>query len=151
MQLLPDGTRNVVEYGAGNGVLTHALLNSLGADAKLHAVEIVDQYAHELRQIADPRLAVLHENVRDVAARLRTLAPDGVDAIISGIPFSFLPPEARDEIVALTRDGLRPGGRFIVYQNSPAMLGPLQRCFTQVRLRFEPRNIRPYFIMVATR
>jgi phospholipid N-methyltransferase len=148
---LPQRAATIVEYGAGNGILTSALLESLDEHSKLVAIEIVDEYVKLLRERAEARLHVQHDDVLAVSTRLREFAPGGVDAVVSGIPFSFLEPEQRDVLVANTKAGLKEGGRFLLYQNSPAMMRTLRRHFGNVRLHLEPRNIPPYFIMVATK
>jgi len=151
LRYLPSPGSALVEYGGGDGTLTEFLLEALPLEGRLWSVEVNSQFVGDLRGIQDPRLTVLHEDVRTRAAKLRELRPEGVDAVISGIPFSFLPSEDRDMVVQRTFEGLRPGGRFIVYQYSPAMRERMGRVFGNCKLSFEPRNIFPLFIMVATK
>lgn len=146
---LPAGPRLVVEYGPGSGVVTRELLRKLPMDGQLIAYEINRAFAAELRRGADRRLVVNEGDIVDASARLRELAPGGVDAVVSGIPFSFLSPYSRDLVVKNTHAALREGGRFVVYQNTAKMVKPLRRHFREVSSRFEPRNLFPYFIMVA--
>jgi len=146
---LPDEPAVVVEYGPGSGVVTRELLRHLPPVGKLIAVEINSVFAEQLRRWPDRRLDVEEGDIVTASARLREWAPRGVDAVISGIPFSFLSAAKREEVVRNTSAALRPGGRFIVYQNSAKMTGPLERHFGRVTCRFEPRNVFPYFIMVG--
>jgi phospholipid N-methyltransferase len=146
---LPAAPRVVVEYGPGSGVVTRELLTRLPHSARLIAFEINAEFAALLRLVSDQRLHINQEDIVEASGRLREWAPDGVDAVISGIPFSFLSKAARERVVLNTRDALKDGGRFIVYQNSRKMTRPLEACFTRVSCRFELRNIFPYFIMVA--
>ena len=149
---IPAAARAIVEYGPGGGAVTRQILRRLARDARLVAIELNTQFVTDLKglQAEDARLEIHHGDVQEMSSRLRDLVPHGADAVISGIPFSFLSHEQRQEIVRNTRSGLSDGGRFIVYQNSPKMCEYLKPYFSDVKCRFEPRNVFPYFIMVAT-
>lgn len=146
---LPSSTQVVVEYGPGSGVVTRELLRRLPKDGQLVAYEINAAFAQDLREWPDGRLEVHEGDIVAASARLKEEFAGGVDAVISGIPFSFLSPDKRDLVVKNTAAALRPGGRFIVYQNSSKMTKPLRKHFTKVSCRFEPRNVFPYWIMVG--
>ena len=148
---LPHSPDVVVEYGPGNGTLTEHILEKLPRNARLVGIEVNQDFVSHLKTFADPRLEVLHGDVLERSAVLKDFARGGVDAVVSGIPFTFLSPAEREKVLERTRDGLRAGGRFIVYQNSLRMKDSLRRVFGKVDSYFEPRNIFPYFIMVATR
>lgn len=147
---VPDESQCIVEYGPGTGAITRALLDKLGHGGKLIGVEVNETFAVQLQEdVGDSRLNVVHGDIREISQGLRTFAPRGVDAVISGIPFSFLSKETRERLLENTRQALRPGGVFVVYQHTPKMLEELERCFGRVERHFEVRNIPPYFIMVA--
>jgi phospholipid N-methyltransferase len=65
------------------------------------------------------------------------------DYVISGIPYSTMPAEVRDQILRTTHDVLHPDGAFLVYQFTRAVLPYLRDTFALVDQRFEPRNIMP--------
>ena len=65
------------------------------------------------------------------------------DCVISGIPFSTMPPGVGEAIVRSTREALRPGGCFQVYQFSREVMRFLRREFDEIREAFEPFNILP--------
>jgi phospholipid N-methyltransferase len=146
-----NGDKLVVEYGSGNGVLTRQILKALPQRAKLISIEVNGHFIPQLRDIEDDRLEVIHGDVLEVSQELRKRAPKGVDAVISGIPFTFITPSQRARVVQATHAALREGGRFIVYQNSKTVRPLLRSQFGRVDCFFEPRNIFPYFIMVAKR
>jgi len=148
---LPSPDKTVVEYGGGDGTLTEYLLEALPNESALWCLEVNASFAKDLQKIQDPRLKVFHEDVRKFVTRIRELEPNGVDAVISGIPFSFLAPAERDKVIQKTYEGLRPGGKFIVYQYSPRLRERMARVFGNCKLEFEPRNMFPLFIMVATK
>jgi len=147
-QLRPE-MRWVVEYGPGNGAVTRFLLKALLPSSHLIGIELNPEFIRSLQTVDDSRFQVVSGNVIEMSRRLQELVPEGVDAVVSGIPFSFLSPEVRETIVKNTRRALRPQGKFILYQNSPLMKALLSRYFTRVTTFLEPRNIPPYFILVG--
>lgn len=149
VQSIPTEARSVVEYGSGSGVLTEYILQSGSTDRKVVGIEIVEEFVEELACIQDERFILVHDDVLEASRGLRELFPEGVDAIVAGIPFSFLKPDQRELLVARTHAALRSGGTFVLYQNSPFMMKTLRRHFKTVALSVEFRNLPPYFIMVA--
>lgn len=140
----------VVEYGAGTGNVTRGILQHLGKNARVIGVELNPSFsAHLKKDIQDPRFTVSQGSVLAVLPSVRALLPQGASAVVSGIPFSLIPSDEREEIVAQTRKLLNENGRFIVYQNSRLMMPVLRRHFAKVECHLELRNIFPYFIMVA--
>ncbi len=138
------GYRTVVEYGAGDGVITKEIIKILPANGKIIAIEINSDLLIELHKISDSRLEVWHGNVLELSASL----PKS-DVIISGIPFSQISHEQEETIIRQTADALNEGGVFIAYQNSLILLKTLKKFFPKTKWLFEPRNIFPYFIIVA--
>lgn len=109
----------VVELGPGTGGTTRALLAAMPADSRLICIEIDPYFVDLVRQINDPRLIVHRgsaEHVADVVSEHGLPAPD---AIISGIPFSTMPPELGRLIAQRVHDALPEGGRFVAYQFRP--------------------------------
>ncbi len=136
--------RMVVEYGAGDGVITREILKNLPTSGKIIAIELNHDLLTELKKIRDPRLEVWQGNVLELSKSL----PKS-DIIISGIPFSLIDREKRLEIIRQTADALNEGGLFIAYQNSPILLKTLKKFFSETKVLFEPRNFLPYFILIG--
>jgi phospholipid N-methyltransferase len=145
----PPHTSIVAEYGPGTGVLTHEILKKLPPTGKLFGIELNTDFVEMLRNTEDQRFQLIAGDVAAVSSRLKELDPRGVDVAVSGIPFSFIPEKVGDTIIANTRAGLNPGGVFVVYQYSRFILKRLRKQFSRVDVSYEPRNIFPYFIMVA--
>ena len=63
------------------------------------------------------------------------------DYVLSGLPFSTLPPGVGDGIAEATSKVIRPGGAFLVYQFSPKVLRFHQAALRadQARLRMDQR------------
>lgn len=141
--------RYYVEYGPGDGVITKALLAALPPDGRVVAIERNERFLPELNAINDPRLTVIHGDVVGLSGLPGRYGLPRIDAVISGIPFSFLSSAQRKEVVANTYHALAKGGVFMLYQTSPLMAPYLRTRFPSVTMRLEVRNIPPYFLMNA--
>ena len=146
---LGNNVKYVIEYGAGDGIVTGEILQRIPSDGKVVAVELNKNFLPDLESINDSRLTVLYDDVVSVSAKLSQLGLPRIDAVVSGIPFSFFNSDNRERIVASTYRALCPGGHFIVYQYSTFLKSLLEKYFTKVQVRYAFKNIPPYFIMVA--
>jgi phospholipid N-methyltransferase len=139
-----DRARVLVEYGPGVGPLTTALLARMRPDARLVAFEMNPELAAFLREtVRDPRLHVVETSAEHAPQVLAQLGLPRADHVVSGIPFSTMPADVRRRVVRATRAILRPGGTFLVYQFSRAVLPDLRETFDAVERDFEPLNIPP--------
>jgi phospholipid N-methyltransferase len=115
-----DKTRVFVEYGPGVGTFCEAVLARLPADASYIAIDTNADFVRYLqRTITDPRFVAVRGSAADVEQIIRDHGQDAADYILSGLPFSTLPPGVGDAIAQATATVLRPGGAFLVYQFSP--------------------------------
>ena len=113
-------TKLFVEYGPGVGTFCRPILDKLAPDAKLIVIDTNPDFIRYLRHtITDPRFAAVHGSAADVAQIVADHGHDAADYVLSGLPFSTLPPGVGPAIAAATHDVLRPGGAFLVYQFSP--------------------------------
>ena len=140
---------SIVEYGAGDGVITREILKRIPARGSLIAIERNEHFAEELRAIGDARLTIVNDDVRIASKSLLRFGLTPLHLVISGIPFSFFKPEDRESIIRDTHRALNSNGVFVVYQYSLLMLSLLKKYFSKVEWHFEPRNIPPYFVMIA--
>jgi phospholipid N-methyltransferase len=108
--------RLVVELGPGTGGTTRALLAALPANARLLCIELDPQFAALLARETDPRLIVHHGSAEDLGGILATHGLGAPDVVISGIPFSIIPPATGTRIIESIQRALAPGGRFLAYQ-----------------------------------
>lgn len=139
-----DRARVIVEYGPGVGNFTAAILRRMPRRAQLIAIEMNPDFVQYLQsELTDPRLIVAHGSAGDVE---RILAENGhrrADYVISGIPFSTMSSELREDILRTTESVLSPGGAFLVYQFSSRVRNDLERIFGTVDSGFVPFNILP--------
>ena len=137
-------TRVVVEYGPGVGSFTREVLRRLPSDGLLVVLETNADFVDFLRRtIPDPRLHVVHGSAAEVVEALAERGAPQADCIISGIPFSTLPPGQPEAILQATREALAPEGVMLVYQFTSSVLPHLQRTFSSVQHSFEPLNVLP--------
>jgi phospholipid N-methyltransferase len=144
--------RLFVEYGPGVGTFTRAILDRLHPDAQLIAIDLnLDFVAWLEAHVRDPRLRVVHGSAADVRRFIKEAGRHQADYILSGIPFSTLPDGLGESICAETRNALRPGGAFLVYQYSRYVRRLLDPAFDMVNDELEWRNIPPCRIFEAMR
>ena len=146
-----SSTRLFVEYGPGVGTFTRPVLDRLAPDARMIAIDTSRRFIDHLAQaIRDPRLELVHGSAADVEAIVARVAPgQQADYVLSGLPFSTLPKEVGDAIVAATYRVLRPDGAFLVYQYSGLFLPLLQPHFAAVTKARIWNNIPPCLVAAA--
>ena len=109
--------RTVVELGPGTGGTTAAFLRAMTPTAQLLAVELDSDFHQRLNaSIFDPRFNLALGSAERLAEFLSACWLPPPDAIISGIPFSTMPPEVSSQVAATVARVLKPGGRFVAYQ-----------------------------------
>jgi phospholipid N-methyltransferase len=138
-----DETRVVVELGPGTGVVTRALLDALPRDGRLLALELEPDFAERLGDESDPRLVVHQGDARALEEVVHEHRLPRVDAIVSGIPFSTLGPEAGRQVLERAWRVLAPGGCFVAYQFRPHVDRFATPLFGPPEVEFEPRNVPP--------
>ncbi|EMI15330.1 Methyltransferase type 12 domain protein [Rhodopirellula maiorica SM1] len=114
-----DCVRNassVVELGPGAGGTTLALLAQMRPDGRLLAIEKTDAFREALDDIADPRFTPHIGDATDLITLLEQHQFGRPDVIVSGVPFSAIPPAVAKNLVQAIHQVLKPGGEFIAYQ-----------------------------------
>jgi phospholipid N-methyltransferase len=137
-------TRVFVEYGPGVGTFCEPILDRMAPDATLIAIDTNPDFVSYLRRrISDSRFVPVHATAADVRDVLAAHGHEAADYILSGLPFSTLPPGVGPRIAAETAAALRPGGAFLVYQFSPNVHAFIAPHFERIDHGFEPLNIPP--------
>lgn len=143
-------TKLFVEYGPGVGTFTRPVLDKLGPDAKLVTIDTNPDFTHYLKSsIDDPRLVAVNGSAADVEKILADNGLGSADYVLSGLPFSTLPPGVGDDIAEATAAVIRPGGAFLVYQFSPKVRDFIKPYFEPIKRGFEWINVPPAVLFWA--
>jgi phospholipid N-methyltransferase len=136
--------RVFLEYGPGVGTFTTEILRRMRSDAVLIALETNKDFVRFLRgRLRDDRLHVIQGSAADADSALAVLGLRAADYVISGIPYTTMPPELRETILRKTHTVLDQHGAFLVYQFTRAVLPHLRQVFGSVAEDFEPLNVMP--------
>lgn len=133
-----------VEYGPGVGTFCGPILDRLAPDAQLIAIDTNPDFIGYLRDgIRDSRFSAVHGSAADVEQIVRDHGAESADFILSGLPFSTLPPGVGETIAAATHRAIRPGGAFLVYQFNPRVKNFLTPHFDRIDQAMEWWNVPP--------
>ncbi len=147
-----ENTKLFVEYGPGVGTFTRPVLDKMGEDSTLIAIDTNPDFIKYLRKsIHDPRLVPVNGSAADVEAIVKEHGFESADYVLSGLPFSTLPPGVGDAIASATARVIRPGGAFLVYQFSPKVLDFLKPFFDRIDRGFEWINVPPATLFWANK
>ena len=147
-----DEVRLFVEYGPGVGTFTRTVLERLPADARLIAIDTNPDFIEYLKKdIDDDRLIAVAGSAADVEKIIAAHGFAHADYILSGLPFSTLPPGVGEAIGEATARAIRAGGAFLVYQFSPKVRDFIAPHFERIERGFEWVNVPPATLFWAWR
>ena len=106
----------VVELGPGTGGTTRALLQALGCNARVIAIDLDPAFVRIVSGIHDARLGVEQGSAAELGLLLGRHGLKQADVVVSGIPFSTMPESVGTEILRAVHDRLAPRGRLVAYQ-----------------------------------
>jgi phospholipid N-methyltransferase len=102
-----------------------------------------------LHEIHDLRLKIVEGKAQDITDYVKNNNLTSVDFAVASIPFSFITPLERTQIVRDIHAVLRQQGVFVIFNYSPLMYRTMKKIFGNASIGFEFRNIPPCSIMVA--
>jgi len=147
-----DEVKLFVEYGPGVGTFTRPILERLPEDARLIAIDTNADFIDFLTtSIDDERLVAVAGSAADVQDIIKANGFAHADYILSGLPFSTLPPGVGEAIGKATAKAIRPGGAFLVYQFSPKVREFIAPHFERIERGFEWVNVPPATLFWAWR
>lgn len=139
-----DHCKLFVEYGPGVGTFTEHVLERMTPDGTLITIDTNPDFTDYLNgKFRDSRLEAVTGSAASVRKIITERGFEEADFVLSGLPFSTLPPGVGDRIAEETADVLRPGGAFMIYQFSPKVREFIAPCFDRIDKGFEWRNIPP--------
>jgi phospholipid N-methyltransferase len=164
----PETSGAILELGPGVGVMTKPLLARMAPDASLYTIEI-DRAIHDqlTRHVRDPRLHAICGSAEHIGELLAEKGCNGkVDAIVSSLGMSLIPPAVRERIVESIIEALAPDGVYVQfgYIHTKYFVVSTQRGFVpfhyrsflegrfeEVRRRPVPLNFPPAWVFEARR
>ncbi|GAA1287631.1 methyltransferase domain-containing protein [Pseudonocardia aurantiaca] len=148
----------VVELGPGTGPISPVVRARLAPGSRYVAVELDAELVAHLRRTL-PWIEMLHGD----AADLRTLLADAdvgpVDAVVSSLPWTLLPPAKRRDMLAEIAAALAPDGVFATISTLTALPALVRNLREDLDARFEEvvatrpvwRNVPPSRLFVCRR
>lgn len=140
--------RVVVELGGGTGGTTRAMLKAMNPQARMLVIERTADFIGTLSGIDDHRLEVIHGCASAIGEELERRGHPSADAVISGIPFSTMPPELAEEIIAGVYEALAPGGRFVAYQFTDRVADYARPVMGAPEVEYELVNVPPLRLFI---
>ncbi len=148
--------RVIVEYGPGEGCHSREILSRMYPGSQLILIELDEELVHCLRKQFQGRsdVSIIHGSAVDILQILAQHGHTHCDYVVSGIPFSLIPPEPKREMLQRTHQALRPSvhSAFLVYQVTRELRdGGLCDEFVRCETEYCLRNIPPMWISVFFR
>jgi len=142
-----DNTKLFVEYGPGVGTFCQPVLDRLRRDGTLLVIDLNPDFIDYLKHsITDSRFVAVNGSAADVEDIIRAHGHEKADFVISGLPFSTLPPGVGPAIASATYRVLRKGGAFLVYQFTPRAGDFMAQFFKRIDKGLEWINVPPCFL-----
>ncbi len=141
----------VVEFGAGDGVITKYILEKLPVDGKLFSFEINDALFEQMNNINDNRLVPIYDSAENLGFYLEIAGVAQVDSIISSIPFVVLPTELTISILEVSKKYLKHGALFVQFNYSKVLKGVYKSVFHNYTTKYVFMNTPPAFVFKCIR
>jgi phospholipid N-methyltransferase len=142
-----DECKLFVEYGPGVGNFCKPVLDRLPRDGEMVVIDTNPLFIDYLkRTINDSRFHAVLGSAEHVEEIIRSLGHEKADYVLSGLPFSTLPPGVAPAIAAATHRVVRPGGCFITYQFSTVAKNYTARHFSRIETGLALWNIPPCYL-----
>jgi phospholipid N-methyltransferase len=120
--------QSVAEYGPGTGVFTKQILSSISPGTTCLAIEINADFAELIRH-RYPQVRVHQGSVARVPTMCEEEEIDGLDAVISGLPWASFSSQQQSDYLDATMRALKPGGHFATFAYLQGLLMPSGRRF----------------------
>ncbi len=139
----------IVEFGAGDGVITKLILERMKPTTKLLSFEVNPTFCELLSEINDPRLTIINDSAELVDKYLQQHGFAKADHVVSAIPFTTLPEAVAAVIVEQAKYVLKVNGYFVQIHYSLVRRRLYKKVFGNVDVELTPINIPPAFIMTS--
>jgi phospholipid N-methyltransferase len=138
---------NIIELGAGDGIITKHILNKINNVSKLHSFEINENFIFKLNKIKDDRLVIHNACVSNLK---NTFSENEIDYVISSLPLANIKHDFKEELIQNIKHILKPEGLLIQYQYAKTDLKFLKYNFPKTNTSLCIQNLPPAFIYECT-
>lgn len=143
-----DNDLKVLEFGAGNGIITKHILQQVTRNSQLDSFEINPTFLEKLKAINDNRLTIYNTCVSTITEQYDEAS---IDYIISSLPLANFKKPFKIELLHNIKTVLKTDGIFIQYQYSPYDYKLLKSNFKDLSLNFCFKNIPPAIIYTCNK
>lgn len=141
----------IVELGAGDGAITHHILEKMSPNARLLVFEVNPAFCLILRNIKDDRMEIIEDSALFIEKHLTLRNIKNIDIIISAIPFVILPKDEVQGILKEVRKTMTSTSIFVQLHYSLVLKKIYEKIFTKIKIEFVALNIPPAFIFICQR
>lgn len=137
----------MLNWGGGDGSITQGIVDKMSPNAELLVFEISKSFCHSMeKQFPQENVKIINDSAENIDQYL-----DGrkADYILSSLPFSFIPVEVKDEILAQSKLVLSEKGLFIQICYSYLLKSLFKKHFDYVNTGFTLKNLPPAFVMIC--
>jgi phospholipid N-methyltransferase len=138
---------NIIELGAGDGIITKHILKKVNQACTVHSFEINQPFIFKLKKIKDERLIIYNTCVSNIKTQF---SRNEIDFVISSLPLANIKLEFKKELIDVIKHVLKPEGKFIQYQYSKRDLRLLENNFYKTDVSLCIKNLPPAFIYYCT-
>lgn len=140
-------SKHIIELGPGTGVFTKEILKRARPDAKIFVFELNSEFYKLLKQkFKDPRIVLINDSAEKLQEKIKENGVEKVDAILSSLPLTIIPPPVKSNILDAVYSVLKKGGIFTQYQYSLSAKSIIEERFGKLKMSFSSINLPPAFI-----
>jgi phospholipid N-methyltransferase len=137
----------LVELGGGDGSITRGIVERMDRGAELLVFEISRAFCDNLeREFPQENVKIICDSAEHLD---KYLAGRHADLILSSLPLSLIPKEARNEIYRKSSQCLHPSGLLIQICYSYLLKFQYAPFFKQIKTTFTLKNFPPTLIMIC--
>lgn len=139
----------IIEYGPGTGVFTEKLIARKKENTLLLVIENNKQFYEDLISMYryKENVKIINDGAENIKKYLSQYNINKVDYIVSGLPFTVLPPTISNVILKNTKEILSNEGEFITFQYSLLKKNFFKKHFTNVKVKKAMINFPPAYVL----
>ena len=145
-----DRAACIVEYGPGTGVFTEELIRRKRPETALYIIERNNEFYRQIKEKYGelPKVHVIHGSAENTTRYLKKYGETSADYIVSGLPFTSLPKELSDRILADTQKAIGDDGVFVTFQYTRVKEAYFKSFFELTEKIHVKKNLPPAYVMV---